>query len=142
MNIFLDTSSLIKLYHYEESSTELDQLFTNYPVSALVLSEITKAEFESAIWKKVRMDDLAADQGKEIIAYFQADYSKFHFVLVESELIAFSRELIATYGIKGLRTLDAIQLASALSVKSQLGKVVTADGLLKSFMEKEKLPVL
>ena len=142
MNIFLDTSSLIKFYHYEQGSKELGQLFVDYPMSAILLLEITKAEFESAISKKGRMDELTADQGKEIIANFKTDYSKFHFILVESELIASSSDLIAKCGIKGLWTLNAIQLASALSVKSQSGKVVPTDELLKSFMEKMELPIL
>jgi predicted nucleic acid-binding protein len=41
---------------------------------------------------------------------------------------------------QGLRTLDAIQLASAIEVKEVVDKYFTSDKLLISLFEKENLP--
>lgn len=48
--------------------------------------------------------------------------------------------LILKYGQDGLRTLDALQLASAIEVKNIVTKYFTADKLLLSLFEKEHLP--
>lgn len=52
MNIFLDTSSLFKLYHREGGTKELENLFNELPISEVSLSEITKIEFSSTVWKR------------------------------------------------------------------------------------------
>jgi len=54
MRIFLDTSTLFKLYHRESGTVELEVLFTTEKITTIFLSEITKIEFASSIWKKVR----------------------------------------------------------------------------------------
>jgi PIN domain nuclease of toxin-antitoxin system len=51
MNIFIDTSSLFKLYHAEQGSEEMLSLFNKYEISTIYLSEITKIEFDSVVWK-------------------------------------------------------------------------------------------
>lgn len=53
MKIFLDTSSLFKLYHEEKGSEELEKLFSQGNITHIYLSELTKVEFTSTIWKKV-----------------------------------------------------------------------------------------
>ena len=52
MKIFLDTSSLFKLYHQEEGTEELETIFTKVKITHNFLSEISKVEFTSTIWKK------------------------------------------------------------------------------------------
>ena len=137
MKIFLDTSSLIKLYHPEIGTIELDKIFAENAINEIFLSDITKIEFASAIWKKVRTKDLTAEEAHDLISSFIHDYEKFTFVKVDQEMILFARDLVSKYGLKGLRTLDSIQLASVLNVKSALSLVITADDLLKSLIETE-----
>ena len=137
MKIFLDTSSLIKLYHPEIGTVELDKIFAGNAIHEIFLSDITKIEFASAIWKKVRTKDLTADEANDLISSFNNDYEKFTFIDVDQEMILCARELVSKYGLKGLRTLDSIQLASSLNVKSVLSFAITADDLLKSFVESE-----
>ncbi len=57
MNIFLDTSSLLKLYHKEQGTEELLE-FVSENVENIYLSEIAKIEFNSAIWKKFEQKSL------------------------------------------------------------------------------------
>ena len=49
--------------------------------------------------------------------------------------------MISKHGTKGLRTLDSIQLSSALSVKMELSFFVTADDILRKIAEAEDLIV-
>ena len=53
MKIFLDTSSLFKLYQVEEVMTELFNFINSKTTTSIILSEISKIEFSSTIWKKV-----------------------------------------------------------------------------------------
>ena len=137
MKIFLDTSSLIKLYHNEIGTDILDRLFEDNEVGEIYLSDIAKVEFTSTIWKKVRTKDLTSDEATDIIASFLDDYDKYTFIDVDSELISIARDLVVKYGFKGLRTLDSVQLASIIEVKTGLSFAVTADVLLKSLIESE-----
>lgn len=102
MKIFLDTSSLIKLYHNEIGTDILDRLFEDNEVGEIFLSDIAKVEFTSAIWKKVRTKDLTSDEATDIIASFLDDYDKYTFIDVDSELISIARDLVVKYGLKGV----------------------------------------
>jgi predicted nucleic acid-binding protein len=139
MKIFLDTSSLIKLYHEERGTAETDRIFEDFVITGVFLSEIAKIEFSSAIWKKVRTAELYIPEAVEIIDSFISDYPKYSFVKIDSELIIHSRELISKYGTKGLRTLDSIQLASIIKAKENISFVISADNLLQSFVNEEDI---
>jgi len=94
MKIFLDTSSLIKLYHEEIGTDLLDQLFEDNLVDEIFLSDIAKVEFASAIWKKVRTKDLTPEEATSIIDSFCDDYDNYTFVGLDSGLISTSRDLV------------------------------------------------
>lgn len=49
MKLFLDTSSLFKLYHQEVDSDVIDGVFTNYKIIDIFLSELSKIEFPSTV---------------------------------------------------------------------------------------------
>ena len=67
MKLFLDTSSLFKLYHQEVGSGVIEAIFTSNVVSVVFLSELTKLEFESTVWKKVRTQDITELQAKILL---------------------------------------------------------------------------
>ena len=137
MRIFLDTSSLIKLYHDESGTKNLDSILDEFEISEIYLSELAKVEYNSAIWKKVRTKELTKTEGIELINSFIEDYEKFNFVDLNNLMIYDARELISKYGNEGLRTLDSIQLASILEIKEKLAFVVTSDKLLRKIIELE-----
>ena len=58
MNIFLDTSSLFKLYHQEAGTEDLEDVFLKFKITRIYLSEISKVEFCSTVWKKVRLKEI------------------------------------------------------------------------------------
>lgn len=141
MNIYLDTSSLIKLYHYEEGTDTLDRLLKANNLTGIFLSELAKVEYDSAIWKLCRTKELTHEEVEILISSFETDYSKYNFVSLNSEIVDFSRLLIAKYGLEGLRTLDSLQLASVLKKRDEVEYFITADKLLKTIAQKEGLPV-
>jgi predicted nucleic acid-binding protein len=141
MKLFIDTSSLVKLYH-EEAGTDLliGELGRGY--DELCLSELTRLEFRSALWKKVRIGELSQDLAKKAISCFEEDANKFRWVTLDSMRIEKAQDLIMLHGSAGLRTLDSIQLASALALKSDDVFCVTADDLLRIIMQKEGLNIV
>lgn len=139
MNLFLDTSALLKLYDNEIGSDEMELLFTTNKIEKIYLSSLTILELESAIRKKQRMKLLTANETEEISRLFTEDSSKFTWIEIDDKILQRAFLLLKKYGTEGLRTLDAIQLSSAIEVKNDVALNVTYDKLLKSLFEKEGL---
>ncbi|MVN21952.1 type II toxin-antitoxin system VapC family toxin [Mucilaginibacter arboris] len=138
--VFLDTSSLVKLYHREDDTAIVETIFKEFAVKTVFLSELTKIEFTSTIWKKVRVQQIGELTAKEIIVNFESDISKFTFIPIHTAIVEQARNLINRYGINGLRTLDSLQLSTAIYLKNQANLFVTSDKLLNSFFVNESLP--
>jgi predicted nucleic acid-binding protein len=144
MDLFLDTSALIKLYHNELYSKELIDFIDSNKISSLVLSQISKLEFRSAIWRKVRQKEITEVNANLVIDLFMNDYSKFIWVGENEKIFETSSTLIQKYGIDGLRTLDSIQLNSALIASYSFPSMgfITFDLLLQKVFKKENLNVI
>lgn len=139
MKIFLDTSSVFKLYQREEGTAELVR-FVETKVSKIYLSEITKIEFASTVMKKVRMKEFTEIKARETLEWFELDSVKYSFVDNDKFIFSQARKLISKYGTQGLRTLDGIQLATAVSLTHTADVFYTNDVLMKTFFELEGLP--
>ena len=83
MKLFLDTSSLVKLYHNEIGTSELEELFTGLTINAIYLSEISKIEFSSTILKKVRTKKISKNEAKMTLELFQLDFEKYTFIFID-----------------------------------------------------------
>lgn len=139
MKIFLDTSSLFKLYHREDGTDELEDLFSQIKISGIYLSEIAKIEFNSTIWKKVRTKEITIEQAEITLQLFEFDFVKYNFIATNSLVLEQARNLTTKYGAHGLRTLDSIQLSTCIALKDEADIFCTADKLLKTLMEREGL---
>jgi len=139
MKLFLDTSSLFKLYHQESGTEELEKLFQNIFISHLYLSELTKLEFISTLWKNVRIKNITKDQAENTLKLFESDFEKYCFVSVDISIIENAKNLPNKYGTEGLRTLDSIQLSTSIFLANEADIFLTSDNLLESFMIKEGL---
>ena len=141
MKIFLDTSSLFKLYHQEAGTEEIEDVFVKSKITHIYLSEITKVEFTSTVWKKVRTREITVEQAATTLELFENDFEKYNFVATDSLILEQARHLTTKYGTKGLRTLDSIQLSTADSLFRQVEKFFTADKLLESLFVAQGLPI-
>ena len=139
MKIFIDTSSLFKLYHQEIGTEELEGIFAGYNITHIYLSEITKIEFTSTIWKKVRAQLISIQQAEATLALFEIDIEKYNFISTDSLILEQAKNLTNKYVTEGLRTLDSIQLSTCIALGNQVELFITADKLLKSLIESEGL---
>lgn len=141
MNIFFDTSSLFKLYHKENGTQELMDFFINNTIDSIFLAEITKIEFSSVVWKKCRKREIDEKTVTIFIEKFDNDSRNFKFLAESNDLRKYAKELIGKHWEKGLRTLDSIQLASALIQKSRIDLFFTSDILLSEIAVLEGLKI-
>jgi predicted nucleic acid-binding protein len=134
MNLFLDSSALVKLYHSETGTERLSALLaTNADDLILTIADISLLEFHSAVLKRVRIKEVSIKTAKTILAAFENDLAMFNVVEVDSETKQIARELLLQEAAKrNFATLDALQLSAALSVNSVLPVewFVTADKAL------------
>ena len=140
MKIFLDTSSLIKLYFFEDGTIALENFISNNRIDFIFLSKISLLEFESTLWKKVRTKELLEGEVKTALQAFEIDKNKFIFIPITNSILKNAQRLLSKYGLDGLRTLDSIQLSCCLEIKNETDKYFTADKLLLNIFEKENLP--
>lgn len=140
MKLFLDTSSLFKLYHKEADSNHVEDIFIRNKVITVFVSELAKIEFASSVWKKFRTKEIDAKEANALLRAFEKDYAKYSFVLIDSTIVEDAKQLFTKYGELGLRTFDSIQLATALILRTKADLFKTADHLLDSFFTSELLP--
>jgi len=141
MKAFLDTSSLIKLYHTEEGSDFVMKTICN-DVKEIFLSELAILEFRSALWKKIREKEIKENTALEVIKCFQNDGDNFHWIMLQSDIVESASYLLMKYGNRGLRTLDSLQLATALTLREEECVFLTSNKLLLTFFKEEQLKVL
>jgi predicted nucleic acid-binding protein len=141
MIAFLDTSSLVKLYHHEPGSDHLMGLLGN-GIEDIYLSELAILEFQSAMWRKVREGKLGREAATSATSLFQGDRGQFRWIELDLATVDSASALLARYGSEGLRSLDALQLASALFLKDRDCGFLTSDTLLRGLFEREGLTVL
>lgn len=141
MKAFLDTSSLIKLYHKEEGSDSVMNSLSN-DIREIFLSELAILEFRSALWKKIREKEIKEKTAIEVIKCFQNDGDNFQWIMLQSDIVESASYLLMKYGNRGLRTLDSLQLATALTLKDEECVFLTSDKLLRTFLKEEQLKVL
>lgn len=84
MKIYLDTSSLFKLYHKEVGTEEMDQLFSSNNITAIFLSKLTNVEFFSTLLKRVRMKEMSIENADEIIKLFKEGLKKYTIITVST----------------------------------------------------------
>ena len=142
MNVFFDTSSLFKLYHKENGTQDLIDFFNNNKIDSIFLSEVTSIEFSSVVWKKCRKKDINEIIANTLIEKFDIDSFKFCFVPYTIQLRNSAKNLIRKYWVKGLRTLDSIQLASCLTIDSDIEYFFTSDLILYEIASLEGFKVL
>ncbi len=141
MKAFLDTSSLVKLYHQEDESDFVMKALSS-DIKEIFLSELAILEFRSALWKKIREKEIEERAAIEVIECFQNDVGNFQWILMQSNIVDSASDLLMKYGNRGLRTLDSLQLAAALTLKGEECIFFTSDKLLHTLFKEERLRVL
>lgn len=141
---FLDTSALLKLYHQEAGTEQIEALFQQQE-NTLVISELAIVEFYSSLFRKVRTREITIQAQEEAHKNFEEDCAQ-RFVIepLENTVIQTAKELLRKHGNQhALRALDALQLSTCHSarVRGEL-TFVCADARLVGIAQREGLPII
>ena len=109
MTAFVDSSALVTIY----ADTEVE---VGLPPGPLVVSALARVEVASAAWTKQRTGELESVDAQVLIGEFEADWrtGRFFVIAVRDQLLGAAARLT---GIHGLRSLDAIHLATAMAAR-------------------------
>lgn len=119
MVIYLDTSSLVKLYVEEEDSSRVVDLVRSSKVIATSL--IAYAEARSAFARRFRENAFTPQQYKRLVSFFNEDWDKYLIVKLTKELVWLAGDLAEKRKLRGF---DAIHLSSALTLRRELSAPV------------------
>jgi predicted nucleic acid-binding protein len=116
MNVFLDTSALVKLYHQENGTEKLNRFLSDSAENIVIaVSDLTLIELHSVLMSKYRNGEIKFSDLRETLDLIEIDFHSFNTVKIDILAINLSLLLIDSYGSKhNLRSLDSIQLASAI----------------------------
>src|SRR5690348_17213290 len=112
MNSYLDTSCLAKLYIDEPDSDRVREMVLNSDI--VTTSSISFVEIRSMVSRRLRERLLTAAQSRRILDVFESDWSHMGKIPPEPGLLKSAGALLMKHP---LRSLDAIQLASALAFR-------------------------
>jgi len=132
MNLFFDTSALIKLFHEEAGTVIVTDLVTN-PESVIHVSDLVRIEFISALYRRYRNKEIDDKALKEAINGFYEEYSRFNVEPLGHAVLQEAEELLIKHGkTQGLRSLDALHLATCILLKETNWIFVASDDHLIS----------
>jgi predicted nucleic acid-binding protein len=129
---FLDTSALAKLYH-EEAGSEYVERIVSQPGSTGIVSRLSLIEMESVFAIKVRAGVLNENGRSIALRRLRADIARNRLIVgpaIEPGHYRSAAKLLRLHGVsRGLRTLDALQLATALNMleASWISVMISAD---------------
>ncbi|MCL5057882.1 MAG: type II toxin-antitoxin system VapC family toxin [Actinobacteria bacterium] len=117
MNLFFDTSALIKFFHEEQGTVTVTDLITN-PESTIHVSDLVRIEFISALYRRYRNKEIDDKALSEATNGFYEEYSRFNVEPLGHAVLQEAEELLIKHGRNhGLRTLDALHLATCVLLK-------------------------
>ena len=110
MNLYIDTSALIKIYVQESNSELVQGWIENAEVVATGL--MTRAETSSGINRVFRMKIANESQYRTALSDFRRNWEEWHRIPVTEQIVARADFLICQFVLKGY---DAVHLACALT---------------------------
>jgi predicted nucleic acid-binding protein len=113
--IYLDTSSLVKLYVEEEDSSKVAHLVRSSKITATSL--IAYAEARSAFARRFREKAFTEREYRQLISFFNEDWDNYMIFKITRKLVRLAGDLAEKHGLRGF---DAIHLSSALSLRQEL----------------------
>ena len=108
---YIDTSALLSCYREEPVSQQVNQLLSSLPLP-LLISDLVKVEFASAVARWTRMKELDETQANLIENTFNRDISSGLYLNQQISVVHFRQaEKWLSARHTSLRTLDALHLA-------------------------------
>ena len=128
---FLDSSALVKRYHTEHGTADLDALI-NTSGHRFFISRLALVEVQSSLARLVREGSLHEIGFRQLVTRLEDDVAAgiLTVMALSSRRLEEAAGILGTLGLRhNMRTLDVLQLASAqaLHVRSRLAGFVAAD---------------
>jgi hypothetical protein len=128
---FLDSSALVKRYHQESGSSDVEGLFQG-PDSRFFISRLALVEVHSSFARLVREGILTGTDFNKLISRLEGDVASgvLAVAAVSSRRLEAASSILRTHGLaNNVRTLDAIHLATAQALhgRSRIAAFVAAD---------------
>lgn len=120
MILYLDTSSVVKLYVEEIQSLNTRHVVDNAHVVAT--SRIAYVEARAAFARKLREQGLTIKGYRRIIQDLDQDWGSYFIVDVSDTLVKLAGLFAEKHALRGF---DAIHLASGVILRKQAGRAVT-----------------
>lgn len=145
-DLFFDTSAVSKHYHPEPATPVVDGLLAT-PGCRVHISRLTRVEVRSVFAKKVRVGLISTADLRLLLTRFRSDIRAKRYQVARLTVARFDAAelLIERIGpTHNLRTLDALQLATALHLHTPATPVtfVSADQALCGIAAGEGLTVI
>lgn len=140
MIVYLDTSSLVKLYVEEIGSERIKDITST--ASVISTSKIAYAEARSAFARKQKEDGFSIKILREIVEDLNRDWERYFVIEITDGLIRSAGGIAEKYLLRGF---DSIHLASAISLRQRIRAEVyfsSNDTRLNQSAEKEGIIVL
>ena len=119
MIVYLDTSSLVKLYVEEDESSKVDALVRSSEFTATSL--VAYAEARAAFAHRFREKAFTPDEHDRIKEFFDKDWSSYLILSVTGNMIRLAGDLAEKHALRGF---DSIHLASALTLRQELSSPI------------------
>ena len=120
MILYLDTSSLVKLYVEETASADVQGLVGSAEVTGTSL--IAYAEARAAFARRFSENAFSSEDYNRLRSQFGSDWKNFLSIQVTREIVRMAGDLAEKHGLRGF---DAIHLASAVMLREKLASPVT-----------------
>jgi predicted nucleic acid-binding protein len=140
MIVYLDTSSLVKLYVEEIDSEKIRNFVRN--AASVSTSRIAYAEARAAFAKKQKEEGFPLKILRKIVEDFNRDWESYFLIEITDGLIRFAGDIAEKYLLRGF---DSIHLASAIHLKNKIDLAIyfsSYDTRLNQSAEKEGIILL
>ena len=140
MIVYLDTSSLVKLYVEEIDSEKVKGIADK--AAAISTSKIAYVEARAAFARKQKEGGLSLTSLRKVVEDLNKDWESYFVIEVTDGLIRFAGDIAEKYLLRGF---DSIHLASAVHLKNKIKSDIhfsSRDLRLNQSAEKEGIIVL
>ncbi len=140
MIVYLDTSSLVKLYVEEIDSEKIRNFAHN--AAAVSTSKIAYAEARAAFARKQKEEAFSLKVLRKIVEDLNRDWESYFVIEITDGLIRFAGDIAEKYLLRGF---DSIHLASAIHLKNRANSDIhfsSYDTRLNQSAEKEGITIL
>jgi len=140
MIVYLDTSSLVKLYVEETDSGKIRAIASNATV--ISTSKTAYAEARAAFARKQKEGGFSSNVLRKIVGDLNRDWESYFVIEITDGLIRYAGDLAEKHFLRGF---DSIHLASAVNLQNKTRSEIyfsSNDAKLNRAAEKEGLTVL